>query len=1063
MEISSYGYHSNNGAFYHGAKELPTAGPPFGESDVIGCGVNFVTNSVFFTKNGVFMGPISTGKKLPHPVYPCIALACPNCHVSANFGQHKFTFDIGQYIARERAVVISMAVDRKCNEQLAHVTMRNLVAAYMLHNGYLESARALGGWISKASTKGTTSQSVNGSTDADPLLHGSAVKEPPDPGDARTPGSDVGNLSSPESLGAPKPVTNGESAASRRAELSSGLKELFQWPEATELLLKRRHLRDTIRSGDYLSALEQLETHFRSLSEQDPSISFVLRCHHFIDLICNQQKRAVTAAPVISSATSSPIQRNAAQSLYHTEPPRMAQKRPNPSSSAESSPDATLNGSCVPHITTGYPAPEPSPATRPVRPSSVVTGFQQSSRTHEHSPSSCQAPIRLRLDPAEVAANKTQNNNSNNNTINIYSSGENNNGNGNGSKSSPPPTSPLSTPVPIYPPNHMCYRETPSCCPVNTLSLTPGESELDIGQPDNHVHTVTDEPAKKEHRLVNSLRLGGAVEFSHFGSSVGLLESLPEQRTSLGNGVTRSKCVNIIRRGKMTSPTPDKSSPPLSTVTVTACAEIPVDRCSTGLISPAPLSTVDFPPDSKSGHAVNRNTTARDSPVLNGCRSNGSALSSVRDGDPVCSHSNTQPVRPCSLNRAQKQPSANHPACLTGSLSNNNWSTDDVLNLVEYGRMLRTAAMELKQKNAISPSQIQLLSGAFGLIAYQDPYTSPFRRFLDPSHRDCLADAVNSAIMVHLNQPATPVLDSALTLLERSLTEDDSTLTGVRGVHFGGASGAGSLSDRLRSGSDRAIYSAAARSDVTPGPSEASHSATGPLDFTNPHRLVSHFDRLISPESPVSVGPISSRHSRPYSTPADSTHHSFFGTHSPLAEIDANQDNSLRPNDNNNSNNNNNNSSSASIVASSIYIPPSALVSFSSRPRQSDSSAGSTRASLSTTAASAAAQTASRILSTGLRHAFDSSRQNQPRSRHSASSTPPLAHTGSIVTSNVAGWSGTQGGNQTTRELSQSPQQRQSSVPSAAARLAVTSYLTDTHAPTGPELAGFFHPLLFID
>ncbi|TPP66716.1 hypothetical protein FGIG_02789 [Fasciola gigantica] len=155
----------------------------------------------------------------------------------------------------------------------------------MLHNGYLESARALGGWISKASTKGTTSQSVNGSTDADPLLHGSAVKEPPDPGDARTPGSDVGNLSSPESLGAPKPVTNGESAASRRAELGSGLKELFQWPEPTELLLKRRHLRDTIRSGDYLSALEQLETHFRSLSEQDPSISFVLRCHHFIDLV----------------------------------------------------------------------------------------------------------------------------------------------------------------------------------------------------------------------------------------------------------------------------------------------------------------------------------------------------------------------------------------------------------------------------------------------------------------------------------------------------------------------------------------------------------------------------------------------------------------------------------------------------------------------------------------------------------------------------------------------------------------------------------------------------------
>lgn len=71
-----------------------------------------------------FLNPSTVTSFQPHPVYPCVALACPNCHVSANFGQHKFTFDIGQYIARERAVVISMAVDRKCNDQLAHVTMR---------------------------------------------------------------------------------------------------------------------------------------------------------------------------------------------------------------------------------------------------------------------------------------------------------------------------------------------------------------------------------------------------------------------------------------------------------------------------------------------------------------------------------------------------------------------------------------------------------------------------------------------------------------------------------------------------------------------------------------------------------------------------------------------------------------------------------------------------------------------------------------------------------------------------------------------------------------------------
>ncbi|VDP71105.1 unnamed protein product [Schistosoma mattheei] len=124
MEFTSYGYHSNSGTIYHNSKELPISAPSFGESDIIGCGVNFVNNSVFFTKNGVFVGPISAGKKLPHPVYPCIAFACPNCHVSVNFGHHKFAYNIGQYIARERAVAISTAVDRKCNDQLAYVTMR---------------------------------------------------------------------------------------------------------------------------------------------------------------------------------------------------------------------------------------------------------------------------------------------------------------------------------------------------------------------------------------------------------------------------------------------------------------------------------------------------------------------------------------------------------------------------------------------------------------------------------------------------------------------------------------------------------------------------------------------------------------------------------------------------------------------------------------------------------------------------------------------------------------------------------------------------------------------------
>lgn len=349
----------------------------------------------------------------------------------------------------------------------------------------------------------------------------------------------------------------------------------------------------------------------------------------------------------------------------------------------------------------------------------------------------------------------------------------------------------------------------------------------------------------------------------------------------------------------------------------------------------------------------------------------------------------------------------------------------------------------------------------FSIKAFLWNLTVP-HRMLSHSPGLFISSIVFWFLLVHLNQPATPVLDSALAMLERSLTEDESTLTGARGAHFGGTSGENSPGDHPRSGSDRAIYSAPARSEVTPGLSEIDRAVTGPIDFTNPHRWTSFSDRLISPESPGYLGPNSSRHSRPYSTPADTIHQSSFGNSSPLAEVDAHPGSSSRRNNNSN-NNNGSNGGSASIIASSIYIPPSALVSLSSRPRQSDSSTGPAGASLSTASASTTTQAASRLLSTSLRHALDPTRQNPSRSRHSASSTPPLAHAVSTVTSSVVGWSSTQGFHQATQELLQSSQPHQSSVPSAAARLAVASYLTDTHAPTGPELAGFFHPLLFID
>ena len=47
----SWGYHSDDGAIFH-EKKIRGFGPLFGPGDTVGCGIEYSTHTVFFTKNG---------------------------------------------------------------------------------------------------------------------------------------------------------------------------------------------------------------------------------------------------------------------------------------------------------------------------------------------------------------------------------------------------------------------------------------------------------------------------------------------------------------------------------------------------------------------------------------------------------------------------------------------------------------------------------------------------------------------------------------------------------------------------------------------------------------------------------------------------------------------------------------------------------------------------------------------------------------------------------------------------------------------------------------------------
>lgn len=55
-EKNSYGYHGDDGHSFCSSGNGKPYGPTFTTGDVIGCGVNLIDNTCFYTKNGVNLG-----------------------------------------------------------------------------------------------------------------------------------------------------------------------------------------------------------------------------------------------------------------------------------------------------------------------------------------------------------------------------------------------------------------------------------------------------------------------------------------------------------------------------------------------------------------------------------------------------------------------------------------------------------------------------------------------------------------------------------------------------------------------------------------------------------------------------------------------------------------------------------------------------------------------------------------------------------------------------------------------------------------------------------------------
>lgn len=58
IALSSVGYHGESGNRSNGSGKSVTYGSSYGCSDVIGCGINYIDQCYFFTRNGKHQGKI---------------------------------------------------------------------------------------------------------------------------------------------------------------------------------------------------------------------------------------------------------------------------------------------------------------------------------------------------------------------------------------------------------------------------------------------------------------------------------------------------------------------------------------------------------------------------------------------------------------------------------------------------------------------------------------------------------------------------------------------------------------------------------------------------------------------------------------------------------------------------------------------------------------------------------------------------------------------------------------------------------------------------------------------
>lgn len=232
-EANSWAFHSDDGRAFIGSQNGQQYHKPFGENDVIGCGVDFNKNQVFFTKNGQDLH-VAFKDVLPssEAIFPCVGVRKHSTvQISTNFGQQEFLFDIRSRMEKAeneiRRQILTTDTSALHPGQTVTAFTQELIAQYLSHAGFIETAGAFAAQVQQERE----------------ILYGETSSLP--------------DLQNPE----------------------------------TNDARPRQQIRVAIQRGDIDSALTLIEGNFPDILVKHPQILFRLKCCKFLELV----KRATTS------------------------------------------------------------------------------------------------------------------------------------------------------------------------------------------------------------------------------------------------------------------------------------------------------------------------------------------------------------------------------------------------------------------------------------------------------------------------------------------------------------------------------------------------------------------------------------------------------------------------------------------------------------------------------------------------------------------------------------------------------------------------------------------------